>query len=415
MSISAGRKSLYLVVRDGGDGFGCDWADWVEPKLIGPAGEKKLTDLKWKSASAGYGEVHINGNAQGNPIRVNDAPASFGLGTHSNSVIAYDLPAGYTRFQAKAALDDAGVSQGCGSTVQFLVFAEKPPTNIAVPSNQKDGSHELKDAIAGLDVAPGLEVSLFASEPMLANPHQHRHRSPRPRLGLRGRQLSRIANNGQRPAEGDRILILEDTDGDGKADKTNVVLPGPRHRFRHGHLRAGQQGHRLRVAQRPRLHLRRRTTRSIKQGSALHQDRQPQHDHRPTPSSSAPTASSTATSATPASASTTRTASRSSTWPATRSTTAASRTARAWSSAATSTAANFEVLAHNFRNNYEVAVDSFGTIWQSDNDDDGNRGVRINYVMEFGNYGYIDEMTGAGWQTQRAPTWKPKSRCGTGT
>ena len=56
-----------------------------------------------------------------------------------------------------------------------------------------------------------------------------------------------------------------------------------------------------------------------------------------------------------------------------------------------------EVLGNNFRNNYEVAVDSFGTIWQSDNDDDGNRGVRINYVMEFGNYGYTDEMTGASW------------------
>jgi len=56
-----------------------------------------------------------------------------------------------------------------------------------------------------------------------------------------------------------------------------------------------------------------------------------------------------------------------------------------------------ETLGWNFRNNYEVAVDSFGTLWQSDNDDDGNRGVRINYVMEFGNYGYADEMTGAGW------------------
>ena len=35
---------------------------------------------------------------------------------------------------------------------------------------------------------------------------------------------------------------------------------------------------------------------------------------------------------------------------------------------------DFETLAHNFRNNYEVAVDSFGTLWQSDNDDDGNQG-----------------------------------------
>ncbi|MFY0654103.1 MAG: PQQ-dependent sugar dehydrogenase [Cyclobacteriaceae bacterium] len=62
---------------------------------------------------------------------------------------------------------------------------------------------------------------------------------------------------------------------------------------------------------------------------------------------------------------------------------------------------NIEVLGHNFRNNYEVAVDSYGTLWQSDNDDDGNRGVRINYVMEYGNYGYTDEMSGAGWRSRR--------------
>ena len=62
---------------------------------------------------------------------------------------------------------------------------------------------------------------------------------------------------------------------------------------------------------------------------------------------------------------------------------------------------DFETLAWNFRNNWEVAVDSFGTVWQSDNDDDGNKAVRINYVMEFGNYGFKDELTGAGWQEKR--------------
>lgn len=61
----------------------------------------------------------------------------------------------------------------------------------------------------------------------------------------------------------------------------------------------------------------------------------------------------------------------------------------------------FETLAWNFRNNWEVCVDSFGRMWQSDNDDDGNRGVRINYVMEYGNYGYKDELTGAGWREPR--------------
>jgi putative membrane-bound dehydrogenase-like protein len=56
----------------------------------------------------------------------------------------------------------------------------------------------------------------------------------------------------------------------------------------------------------------------------------------------------------------------------------------------------FEVLGHNFRNNYEVAADSFGSVWQSDNDDDGNQGVRINYVMEGGNFGYTG-FKGGNW------------------
>jgi putative membrane-bound dehydrogenase-like protein len=62
---------------------------------------------------------------------------------------------------------------------------------------------------------------------------------------------------------------------------------------------------------------------------------------------------------------------------------------------------NFEVLGHNFRNPYEATVDAYGTVWQSDNDDDGNRATRLNYVMEYGNFGYTDEMTGAAWSVPR--------------
>ena len=62
---------------------------------------------------------------------------------------------------------------------------------------------------------------------------------------------------------------------------------------------------------------------------------------------------------------------------------------------------DFEVLGHNFRNNYEVTVDSYGNIWQSDNDDDGNESCRINFIMEYGNYGYLDELTGEHWSVPR--------------
>ncbi len=62
---------------------------------------------------------------------------------------------------------------------------------------------------------------------------------------------------------------------------------------------------------------------------------------------------------------------------------------------------NIEVLGYNFRNPFEVSEDSYGTLWQSDNDDDGNKGVRINYVMQYGNFGFTDELTGASWGERR--------------
>ena len=60
-----------------------------------------------------------------------------------------------------------------------------------------------------------------------------------------------------------------------------------------------------------------------------------------------------------------------------------------------------EVLGYNFRNNWEVTVDSFGSMWQSDNDN-GSSSCRVNFVMEYGNYGYRDERTGAGYRSKRS-------------
>ncbi len=59
-----------------------------------------------------------------------------------------------------------------------------------------------------------------------------------------------------------------------------------------------------------------------------------------------------------------------------------------------------EVLGHNFRNNWEVTVDSFGSMWQSDNDN-GSSSCRVNFVMEHGNFGYRDEKTGAAYGARR--------------
>lgn len=62
-----------------------------------------------------------------------------------------------------------------------------------------------------------------------------------------------------------------------------------------------------------------------------------------------------------------------------------------------------EVMAHNFRNIYEVAVDAFGEMFTADNDDDGNRACRTTWVMRGGNYGFFSADGSRTWQADRRP------------
>src|SRR5690554_878276 len=61
-----------------------------------------------------------------------------------------------------------------------------------------------------------------------------------------------------------------------------------------------------------------------------------------------------------------------------------------------------EVLAHNFRNSYEVFVDSFGNLWQNDNDDE-KAACRTSWVMEGGNAGFFSETGVRTWAADRRP------------
>jgi putative membrane-bound dehydrogenase-like protein len=69
---------------------------------------------------------------------------------------------------------------------------------------------------------------------------------------------------------------------------------------------------------------------------------------------------------------------------------------------------NLELIAHNFRNEYEPCVDSFGTVFVSDNDDDGNQQTRICYVMPGGNYGYHPRGPGQSHWHEEQPGVVPK-------
>ena len=62
-------------------------------------------------------------------MRVAGKSISEGIGAHANSVIEFDLPAGFNRFLAQGGLDNGGTDQGaCGhnSSVQFMVYTGNP-------------------------------------------------------------------------------------------------------------------------------------------------------------------------------------------------------------------------------------------------------------------------------------------------
>ena len=275
--------------------------------------------------------------------------------------------------------------------------------------NPKD-IHDPANAVANLDIHPELQATLFAHEDVVKPPAKVDH----DRGGLtnptnldidhRGRVwvcdvMNYRGNNGKRP-KGDRILIYEDTDGDGVADKMTVFYQG---RDIDSAMGICVLGNKVIVSASPNVlvftfddndKITKKEVLFTKTGIA-------QHDHTAHSFVFGPDGKLYWNFGNEGHA-------------------VHDKNGKPVVDLAGNTVndqgkpyrqgmvfrcdmdgANFEVLGHNFRNNYEVAVDSFGTLWQSDNDDDGNRGVRINYVMEYGNFGYVDEMTGAGWQAKR--------------
>ncbi len=393
-----GQKDLYLVVTDGGNGFGSDWADWAEPKIVGSKGELKLIDLKWKNASADWGNVAINKNVNGGDMRIAGKPVEFGIGTHANSVIHFELPEGYDRFIARAGIDNGGSDQGMGSSVQFFVYTSAPgPVGQNAPADRTP-----ENAVAGLDVTDGVELNLFAAEPMLLSPSNID-------IDHLGRvwvcevvNYRRFANgNNPERVEGDRILILDDTNGDGIADKETVFYQGREIDSAHG---VCVLGNRVIVSAGDSVFS------FYDDNGDLKADRKEvlftgikgtQHDHGIHSFTFGPDGrlyfnfgNSGEELHNPDGSIVVD---------------VAGNEVRAQRKPYQEGMAfrceldgsKVDTLGWNFRNNWELCIDSFGTVWQSDNDDDGNKGVRINYVMEYGNYGYKDEITGAGWQTPR--------------
>ncbi len=279
----------------------------------------------------------------------------------------------------------------CRSTLSALAL-------IAVLASPALGKQPPEKAVANLDIGDGLETTLFASEPMMLSPSS-----------IDIDHLGRVwvcevvnyrGHRNKRP-EGDRILVLEDTTGDGKADKSTVFYQGREIDSVHGVCVLGNKviisaGDNVWIMTDEDGDLKADSKKALftKIGGA-------QHDHGIHAFSFGPDgklyfnfgnasrqlADADGKIITDKAGNEVK----------------ASRQPYQQGMAfrCDMDGSNVETLGWNFRNNWELCVDSFGTVWQSDNDDDGNKAVRINFVMEFGNYGFRDEFTGKGWRDKR--------------
>lgn len=408
-------KELYLVVTDGGDGFSADWAEWMEPTLHTTDGKTiKLTELTPKFSKVGWNSLGVNKNPAGQQMMVNGQPVPFGFGAHAPSMIAFDLPAGVVSFEGRGGIDDGGTRQSGGATVNFHIYTQNPGEQViasttSAPPQDRYGFERAKANMSTFTTPAGLKASLFAAEPMIQNPTNID-------IDHHGRIWATECVNYRRydnlRPEGDRVVILEDTDGDGVADKETTffqdprltnplgicVLPGP------GGAKKGTQ---VIVSAAPNIWLltdTQGTDHADKAEILMTTGGSWNHDHQIHAFSFGDDGKLYFNMGNEG---------RELKWPDGSLVTdmAGNRVTNDGKpyrqgmvfrgDLIDGKLKNIETLAWNFRNNYEVCVDSFGTLWQSDNDDDGNKGVRINYVMQYGNYGYSDEMTGSAWQTPR--------------
>lgn len=283
------------------------------------------------------------------------------------------------------------------------------------------GQQTPQQTLAQLRPAPGLEVKLFASEPMITNPTDMTVDERGRVWVLEGSNYRRTQRQlpDIRPA-GDRIVILEDTNNDGKADNAKVFDQDPKIRVPLG---IAVLGDKVYVSQSPDIivYTKDANDKILKKEVLLTGFNGIDHDHglhavvfgpdgkfyfnqgntgfdvtdksgkrafmqAPTPAAGGGGGGGASNAPAPAT-------------PATGPGYYQGVVLRM-----NPDGTNLEVLGQNFRNPYEVAVDSWGNVWQTDNDDDGYAWTRLMYNMEGGNYGYRGPLNKT-WSEDHGTHW----------
>ncbi len=145
-----GARHLYLVASDAGDGYGYDWVDWLDPRLVCAESEVSLASIPWVRGSVGWGELNVDKNCEGGPLVVDGVTYEKGLGGHASMKVVYDLSGlRATRLRARLAVDAMGSErEGSIASVIFEIYHDGPSemeTALALRERMMDEAADSRD------------------------------------------------------------------------------------------------------------------------------------------------------------------------------------------------------------------------------------------------------------------------------
>ncbi len=416
--IKAGVEGLNIISLQV-DALGAnnsDWANWTQMQFADAKGKVTAVDESFiKSSSQTWGDLGVNKNTGGGQLMMNGAKVAKGFGTHAASNIQISVPKGAVSFSAVVGIDDGGALRDGKTTESNLRFLIVNDGGSWAPS---EAAKNIALEYFQLPKDSNLEITRWAESPMLFNPTNMD-------IDHKGRVwvaegVNYRRKGGRRP-EGDRIMVLQDTTGDGKADKSHVFV---QEKELACPLGVAVFGNKVIVPAPPHLIVYTDVNRDLKFDPAVDKKEilltgfnAKQHDHSLHSVTAGPDGKwyfNNGNCGAIFKDRSGKTFNMNGVYRGGGGTFftdnnklkgKASDDGYVWTSGfgvrINPDGTEAEIFGHGYRNSYEQSVNSLGEVFQNDNDDTGS--CRNSYVLEYGCAGFFSRDGQRQWQTERRP------------
>lgn len=398
----AGVETIELYVNDLGN-ESHDWSAWINPTFHTKDGTKiPVAKELISNHKQAWGNLGVNKSVGGGALTIDGKTYKKGFGTHAKSVIQLKVPKGAVKFTAQVGLDDGGAKQNGEITEAAVQFAVRTPKDPNGPW-ESELEPQMVD-LAQFKLPADLEISVWATSPHLYNPTNIDFDHAGRMWVAEGVNYRR--HNGRRPG-GDRIAVVQDTDGDGKADTSHTFV---QEKGLVAPLGVAVFDNVIYVSQPPELLVYTDVNRDLKFDPAVDKREvlltgfnAKNHDHSLHSVTGGPDGKLYFNNGNCGAVFKDNSGKNfymggpykggGGEWPADHLAVSGKRSddGHIWTSGFTvrmnPDGTNAEIVGHGYRNSYEQSLDSFGNAFQNDNDDPP--ACRVSYILEYGCAGYF--------------------------